>query len=144
MLLGRGQWREGLRWAEEALQTATLAGYSGAHTRGFLIECIYGLAANTRYDEAAQRAEGLTRELEGNQRTAILAVMQCLQFLAGGCRNLDLLREGLRNAADIAFVRLLARGGEALPQLCMTALEHDIQPEFVRSAIRANRLTRTA
>jgi LuxR family transcriptional regulator, maltose regulon positive regulatory protein len=140
VLLAQKKIHEGLRWATEAMQTAALAGYTGANLRAFQHECICGLAANGRIREAVQLAQEMTAGLEGTQLKSGMAIDCCLQFLAGDGAELSLLERGLQHAADVSFIHLLARGGDCLTDICDAALSNNLQPEFVRRMIVANRL----
>jgi len=140
VLLLRGRAQEGLRWAEEALQTAAFAGYTGGHARAFQIECVYALAANRRYPDAVALSAAMLESLDGAQRDAVLALEECLRFLADGNRDVGLLQRAFAHAANAGFVYLLARARDSIAQLCERALAHDVEPEFVRRVIAVQAL----
>ncbi len=140
MLLLQGLAREGLRWAEDALKTAALAGYTGGHARAFQIECIYALAANRRYPDAISLNESLSQGLDGTQRDVGLALDACLRYLADGGQDVNLLRRAFAHAANSGFVNMLARARDAIARLCERALANDIEPDFVRRLIAVQQL----
>ena len=51
-----------------------------------------------------------------------------------------LLREGLRNAAQISFINLLDRARGPLARICAVALASDIETEFVHRIIKLKQL----
>jgi DNA-binding SARP family transcriptional activator len=138
--LQQGRAQEGLRWAEEALATATLAGYSGTHARIFQLECTYGFAANGRLGDALALALAMLEGLDDRQGEAIRALVDALRFLATGERDEAALRACLARASEIGFVNLLARAREPLARLCRAALAHDVEPAFVRRIIELQHL----
>ena len=140
VLLLQGRAKEGLRWAEDALTTAALAGYTGSHARAFQIECIYALAANRRFQDAISLNERLAQGLDGMQRDVGLALDACLRYLADGGQDVDLLRRAFAHATNAGFVNMLARAREVIAHLCERALAHDIEPEFVRRLIAVQHL----
>jgi DNA-binding SARP family transcriptional activator len=140
VLLLQGRAKEGLRWAEDAQKTATLAGYSGGHSRAFRLECVYALAANHRFLEAIALTEALLQELEGSQRDAARALDAALRSLADGVRDLDLLRRAFAYASQEGFVYMLARARDSVTHLCERALENQIEPDFVRRMIALQQL----
>ncbi len=134
LLLLRGQVVEGLQWAEEAIRIAAAAGYYGAHLRAFEMELVYALAANERLADAAD----LISRMEFEPREARSAVESCVRFLLQG--DIQLLRKGLRDAAQINFINLLDRARGPLTRVCSAALESEIEPDFVRQVIRLKQL----
>ena len=140
VLLMQGRAEEGLRWAEDAMTTAALAGYTGRHARAFRIDCVYALAANRRYADAlvlnAPQLEGFS----GTERDVGLAIAGCLQFLDSDCRDVEALRHGLGHAASAGFVNVLARAREPIARVCEQALAHGIEVEFVRRLIAVQSL----
>ena len=119
---------EGLRWANEAKRLALAAGLSGSNLRAYEVELVYALAANDRIAEALE----LLGQQEFEPREVRLAIEHSLRFLLGGQSDLQLLRTGLRNAAQIGFIHLLDRARAPLAQICEAALAHDIEAEFVQ------------
>ena len=140
LMLVQHKYVEGLHWADEALNTATLAGYAGAGARAFELERVYGLAANGRTDEAAQLAVVMASRLQGTQFVVMDALAHCLRFLAGDRRDVDILRHGLQQAESAGFVYLLARAGNCLPNLCELALTHQVNATFVQRLIATNKV----
>ncbi len=135
-----GRIAEGLRWAEAALDTATVAGYTGGNLRQFELECIYGLAANDRLGDAIAIADRMLQGLAAAQRDAVETIRDALECLAGGLRDTSLLARTFESAARIGFVNLLARARLAAARLCHAALAAGIEPEFVRRMIAVQRL----
>ena len=133
--LQRGHAREGLRWAEEALATAALAGYSGTHARIFQLECIYGLAANDRLPDALALAETMLAGLDDRQGDAARVLVNGLRFLVAGGKDDALLAECFAAAAGIGFVNLFARARSVAARLVHAALSHGIEPAFARRII---------
>ena len=131
---------EGLRWAEQALATARLAGYSGTHTRIFQLECIYGLAACERLDEAAALARTTLEGLDDRQADAARVLADALDFMRAGATDHVLLARTFERAAGIGFVNLFARVPAVAGPLCAAALAHDIEPAFVRRMIASQAL----
>jgi len=140
VLLLQGQAKEGLRWAEDALKTAALAGYTGGHARAFQIECIYALTANRRYKDAIALNDLFARELDGTQRDVGHALDGCLRYLADGGEGANLLRRAFAHAASAGFVNMLARARDVIARLCERALANDIEPAFVRRLIAVQQL----
>jgi len=131
---------EGLRWAEQAIETATIAGYSGAHARDFQVEHVYALAANERFGEAIVHANRLLEGLEEQQREAALAIRDALQFLSTGGTDVALLDGVLNRAEALGFVHLLSRARVPIARLCQMALANDLHADFVRRLIGVQRL----
>ena len=104
--------------------------------RAYNVELAYALAANDQLTEAID----LLSEQEFEPREARLALEHCLRFLVGGRSDLDLLRSGLRNAAQIGFINMLDRARTPLTLLCEAALAHDIETEFVQRLISTKQL----
>jgi LuxR family maltose regulon positive regulatory protein len=140
VLLIQGHAREGLRWAQEALKMAVIAGYTGGHTRAFRLECIYAQAANHRFTEAMAINDTFLQELEGGDRDAALALDSALRCLAGGLGDPDVLRNAFAYASKSGFVNMLARARDAIAPLCERALASDIEPDFVRRLIAIQNL----
>lgn len=136
LLLLQGRGVEGLRWAEEAMTIAPPAGYSGANLRAFEMELAYAFAANERLSDAL----ALVRRMEFEPREARTALECCLCYLHQGGTDLEMLREGLRNAAQIHFLNLLDRARVPLARLCAAALANDIETEFVHRVIKVKKL----
>ena len=123
---------EGLRWANEAKRLAlAAAGLSGSNLRAYEVELVYALAHNDRIAEALE----LLGQQEFEPREVRLAIEHSLRFLLGGQSELQLLRTGLRNAAQIGFIHLLDRARAPLAQICEAALAHGIEAEFVQRLI---------
>ena len=139
-LLLQNRLGEGLRWAQQAIETAEIAGYSGAHARDFQVERIYALAANERFDEAIIEADRLLAGLEEQQRDIAQTIRDALQFLASGARDLELLNAALRGAESLGFVNLLSRARTPVARLCQAALVHGLHTEFVTRLIGVQRL----
>ncbi|MGE5170404.1 MAG: BTAD domain-containing putative transcriptional regulator [Rudaea sp.] len=139
-LLSQDQPAEGLRWAEHALSTAEIAGYSGGHAREFQVEHIYALAANERFDDALAAADRMLSELEEQQRDAVLIIRDALRFFAGGEQDFALLADVLRRAEALPFVNLLSRARAPMARLCRLALANGIATDFVRRMVGAQRL----
>jgi DNA-binding SARP family transcriptional activator len=139
-LLMQGDAPNGLRWAEQAMETAALAGYSGAHARDFAVEHAYALAANERYADAVAVADRLAADLEEQQREAAEVIREAARFFAEGGRDLVALADVLARAEALAFVNLFSRVRQASTRLCAVALQHGIRPEFVRRVIAVQRL----
>jgi DNA-binding SARP family transcriptional activator len=139
-LLLQDQPAEGLRWAEHALTTAEIAGYSGAHAREFQVEHIYALAANERFDDALAAAERMLGELEEQQRDAVLIIRDALRFFAGGERDHALLADVLKRAEALPFINLLSRARVPMARLCRRALSDGVATDFVRRMVSAQRL----
>ena len=139
-LLHQGDAPNGLLWAEQARETAALAGYSGAHARNFEVEYIYALAANERYADALAAAERLIAGLEEQQREVASIIGGVLRFLAGGEQDLVLLEQVLARAEALAFVNLFSRVRAASRRLCAIALLHGIRSDFVRRMISVQHL----
>jgi LuxR family transcriptional regulator, maltose regulon positive regulatory protein len=137
LLLLQGRYAEGLRWAEEAMTTAASAGFSGASLRAFEMELVYALAANERLADALE----LVNRMDVEPREARSAVECCLRYLFEGETNLGLLREGLKNAAQLNFINLLDRARGPLARICAAALANEIEPEFVHRLIRIKKLS---
>jgi len=138
--LQQGRAREGLRWAEEAAETAALAGYTGAHARIFQLERIYGLAANDRLDEALAIARQALEGLEERQADATRVLVDALQFLATGERDDASLAACFRRAAAIGFIHMFGRARGALARLCRAALARSIEADFVLRLIAMHAL----
>ena len=136
LLLLQGRLVDGLQWAEEAKRIASAAGITGANLRAFEMDLVYALAANERLSDAID----LVRCLEFDPREARSAVECCLRFLLEGEKDLRLLREGLRNAAQISFINLLDRARGPLAHICAVALASDIETEFVHRIIKLKQL----
>lgn len=136
LLLLEGRLTEGLQWAEEAMQIALAAGYTGANLRLFEMELVYALAANERLSDAVR----LISCMEVEPREVRSAVECCLRFLLEGETNLQLLQEGLRNAARSGFVNLLDRARDPLARVCAIALAKNIETEFVHQVIELKQL----
>ena len=136
LLLLQDRLSEGLRFAQEAKRLAIPAGFTGASVRAYNVELAYALAANDQLTEAID----LLSEQEFEPREARLALEHCLRFLVGGRSDLDLLRSGLRNAAQIGFINMLDRARTPLTVLCEAALAHDIETEFVQRLISTKQL----
>ncbi|MET0345897.1 MAG: BTAD domain-containing putative transcriptional regulator [Casimicrobiaceae bacterium] len=139
-LLLQGRLDEGLRWAQQAIETATLAGYSGAHARDYQVEHIYALAANERFDDALMEADRMLAGLEEQQRAIAQTIRDALQFLTSGACNLELLDAALRGAESLGFVNLLSRARLPVGRLCQVALAHGLHIEFVTRLIGVQRL----
>ncbi len=139
-LLQQGDAAGGLRWAEQALETAALAGYSGAHARNFEVEYVYALAANERYADAVAAADRLAAGLGEQQRAAATIIGDVLRFLAGGERDMALLADVLARAESLSFVNLFSRVRPAITRVCASALRHGVRSEFVRRVITVQRL----
>ncbi len=136
LLLLQGRLVEGLQWAEEAMRIAVPAGFTGPNLRAFEMECVYALAANGRLADAivlVGRSQSDPIEFDS-------AVKYCLRFLDEGERDLRLLSEGLRNAAQIGFINLLDRARGPLARVCAAALAHDIETEFINRVIKLKKL----
>ena len=139
-LLLQSRLDEGLRWAQQAIETARIAGYSGAHARDFQVEHIYALAANERFDEAIVEADRLLAGLEEQQRDAALAIRDALRFFTSGGSDLGLLDATLKRAEALGFVHLLARARAPIARLCQVALAQGLHTEFVTRLIGIQRL----
>ena len=139
-LLLQNRLPEGLRWAEQALETARLAGYSPAHARQYVMEYTYALAANGRFDDAAAVADASAAQQDERQREATLIVRDALRFLASNGDDLTLLESTLARAERMAFVNLLSRARAPLSRLCQMALAHELHVDFVRRVIALHRL----
>jgi DNA-binding SARP family transcriptional activator len=131
---------EGLRWAEQALETARMAGYSPLHARQYSMEYTYALAANDRIDEAIDVAERAAAEQEERQREATLLVRDLLRFLAGDGSDIASLDATLARAERMGFVNILSRARVPLSRACQLALRHDLHADFVRRIIALHRL----
>ena len=131
LLLLQDQLSEGLRWAREAKRLAEPAGYSGANLRAFDIELVYALAAN---DQLIEAIDAWSKQ-DVEPREMWIAIDCCLRFLSGGKSDFQLLRTGLRNAAQVGFIHLLDRARAPLAQICEAALANDIEAEFIRCLI---------
>ena len=131
---------EGLRWAEQALETARLAGYSPVHARQYAMEYIYALAANERFDDAVAAADESAAQQDERQGEATLIVRDALRYLASKGEDLALLESTLARAERMAFVNLLSRARGPLARLCQAALAHGVHAEFVRRVIALHRL----
>jgi ATP/maltotriose-dependent transcriptional regulator MalT/DNA-binding SARP family transcriptional activator len=140
-LLLQGDAGNGLLWAEQAIQTAALAGYSGAHARDFAVDLVYALAANERYAEAVEAADRLAADLEEQQREAAEVIRETARFFADGERDLVALEGVLARAEALAFVNLFSRARSAVTRLCAIALRHGIHADFVRRMIAVQRLS---
>jgi len=127
---------EGLRWAQEAKRLAIPAGFKGTNLRAFDIELVYALAANERLVEALD----LIRQHDFEPHQVRLAIECCLRFLLGGKLDVELLREGLRNAAEVSFVHLLDRARGQLVQICEAALARGVETDFVHRLIKTKEL----
>ncbi|MEO8303247.1 MAG: BTAD domain-containing putative transcriptional regulator [Betaproteobacteria bacterium] len=138
LLQGRAQ--VGLRWAEDALRTATLAGYVGGHARAFQVEYVYALAANERYPEAIALSEKMLEGLDGAQRGAVLALEAGLRYLASDNDDVALLKRAFAHAREEGFVYLLARARAAIARLCERALAHGVEGEFAQRVIAVQKL----
>ena len=136
LLLLQGRLVEGLKWAQEAKRLAVPAGFTGASLRAFEIELVYALAANARLSEAID----LVSSLEVEPREARLAIEHCLRFLNSGKSDLNSLRLGLQNAAQIQFIHLLERAHGPLVEVCDAALANNVETEFVHQLIAAKQL----
>jgi LuxR family maltose regulon positive regulatory protein len=136
LLLLQGQYPEGLRYAQEAKRLAIPAGFSGTNLRAFDIELVYALAANDRLADAIE----LIRVHDYEPHQTRLAIEHCLRFLIGGKSDLQLLREGLRNAAEVGFVHLLDRARGQLVQICEAALASGVETDFVHRLILTKEL----
>ena len=137
LLLLQGRLVEGLQWAEEAMRIAVPAGFTGPNLRAFEMELVYALAANERLADAivlVGRSQSDPIEFDS-------AVKCCLRFLHEGEGDLQLLREGLRNAAQIRFINLLDRARGPLARICAAALAHDIETEFIHRIIKLKKST---
>ena len=140
MLLLQGKKKEGLRWAEQALEAAELAGFTGTHARVFQNEYVYALVANGNLDEAIERNDANIADLQGRARSGLLAISDCLRFLRDGASDAALLHRGLARASEIGFLNLLGRAPQALAVLCAHGLARGIEADFVRRLIAVNRL----
>jgi DNA-binding SARP family transcriptional activator len=140
-LLLQNRLDEGLRWAQQAIDTAEIAGYSGAHARDFQVERIYALAANERFDEAIVEANRLLANLEEQQRDAALTIRDALRFFSSGEKDLELLGAVLERAETLGFVNLLSRARSPIARLCQSALAHDLHVGFVRRMIGVQQLS---
>ena len=136
LLLLQGRLVEGLQWAEEAMRIALPAGFTGPNLRAFEMELVYALAANERFADAI----ALVGRMELDPIQFCSAVECCLRFLHEGEADIHLLREGLRNAAQIGFVNLLDRARGPLARICACALANDIETEFVHRVIKLKKL----
>jgi ATP/maltotriose-dependent transcriptional regulator MalT/DNA-binding SARP family transcriptional activator len=139
-LLMQDRVAEGLRWAEQAVDTARTAGYSGAHVRLYWIEHMYALAANERFAQALALAESAMAEQDERQRDAVIAIRDALRFLASDGSDVDALAQSLRRADAMGFVNLLSRARAPLARLCQAALVHGLHVDFVRRVIAMHRL----
>jgi len=118
------------------MRIAVPAGFTGPNLRAFEMECVYALAANGRLADAivlVGRSQSDPIEFDS-------AVKYCLRFLDEGERDLRLLSEGLRNAAQIGFINLLDRARGPLARVCAAALAHDIETEFINRVIKLKKL----
>ncbi len=140
VLLLQGKKKEGLRWAEQALHAAELAGFTGTHARVFQNEYVYALVANGNLDEAIERNDANIADLQGRARSGLLAISDCLRFLRDGASDAALLHRGLARASEIGFLNLLGRAPQALAELCAHGLARGIEADFVRRLIAVNRL----
>jgi ATP/maltotriose-dependent transcriptional regulator MalT/DNA-binding SARP family transcriptional activator len=131
---------EGLRWAEQAIETAKIAGYSGAHARDFQVEQIYAFAANERFEEALERADRLLEELGEQQGEVALIIRDALRFFVTDGKDMELLADVLNRAEALGFVNLLSRARAPIARLCQIALSHDLHAGFVRRLIGVQRL----
>jgi DNA-binding SARP family transcriptional activator len=139
-LLFQDRLPEGLRWAEQALETARLAGYSPAHARQYAMEYTYALAANERFDDAVAVAVEAASHQDERQAEATLIVRDALRVLASNGDDLALLESTLARAERMAFVNLLSRARAPLARLCQVALAHGLHADFVRRVIALHRL----
>jgi ATP/maltotriose-dependent transcriptional regulator MalT/DNA-binding SARP family transcriptional activator len=138
--LMQGHAAEGLRWAEQALEVAQLAGYSGPHARLFHLEHLYALVATERYADARAAADRLVAHLEERQRAVIEVVRDCVACLSVPAACTPLLADALARAESLGFVNLLARAPAQLTRLCHRALTEGIRTDFVRKLIAVQRL----
>ena len=132
---------EGLRWADEALDAATLAGYSGTHLRLFGIERAYALAANGRLHDALDVTRSLRDGVGGNQHEATTAIEEALTFLATGAHDTELLDRALGRAEAAGFVNILSRARGCLATCCLAALRSGTRTSFARRLIALHRLS---
>jgi len=139
-LLQIGDAASGLLWAEQARETAALAGYTGAHARNFEVEYVYALAANERYADAIVAADRLAANLEEQQREAASIIREALRFFAGGAKDVALLSDVLARAEALAFVNLFSRVRPAITRICAIALREGVRTDFVRRVIGKQRL----
>lgn len=128
---------EGLRWAEEAMRIAPLAGFTGANLRTFELELVYALAANDRLAEAVD----LVSHREFVPREVGPAVEYCLRFLVDANDDMQMLGTGLQNARQVGFVNLLNRARAPLGKICEAALANQIETDFVLRVIAVQQLT---
>ncbi len=140
VLLLQGRAREGLHWAQAALQHAEHAGFTAGKARAYQLEAINAYAANDRLDEARTQNALLLQGLGGRQRGVALAMEGALAYLAEEGEEIDALRRAFGHAAEAGSIFLFSRAPRTIARLCERALAHDIEADFVRRVIAVQRL----
>ncbi len=140
VLLLQGRAREGLHWAQAALEHADIAGFTAGKARTYQLEAINAFAANDRLDEAIIHNALLLQGLTGRQRGVALAMEAALTYLAGGGEDGGALRGALLHAAEAGSIYLFSRAPKVIARLCERALAHDIEADFVRRIIAVQQL----
>lgn len=97
-------------------------------------------------DEQSQRALAEAAEIEQRHREPVLAFWRALleadRALRGGARELavELARRGFGIARRQSIYNTQYPPPGRIADLCVLALEHDIEPEFVRALVKRRRL----
>jgi len=140
VLLLQGRAREGLHWAQAALQHAEHAGFTAGKARTYQLEAINAFVANDRLDEAKAQNALLLQGLAGRQRGVALAMEAALDYVAAEGDGVDALRLAFAHAAESGSIFLFSRAPKAIARLCERALAHDIEADFVRRVIAVQHL----
>jgi ATP/maltotriose-dependent transcriptional regulator MalT/DNA-binding SARP family transcriptional activator len=131
---------DALARAEAAMEHALHAGYTRAHARLFEHELANALAANGRAEEASQRCAEMAALQTARERDIFELSSLLYRALASGCRDLAVLSQALRRAAELQYYLVLMRLPRELALLCEAALEAGIETDYVRELIRRREL----
>jgi len=140
VLLLQGRAREGLHWAQAALDHAEIAGFTAGKARTYQLEAINAFAANDRLDEAIAHNALLLQGLTGRQRGVALAMEAALAYLAANGEDAAALRRAFAHAAEAGSIYLFSRAPKVIARLCERALAHAIEADFARRVIAVQQL----
>jgi DNA-binding SARP family transcriptional activator len=140
VLLLQGRAREGLHWAQAALDHAEIAGFTAGKARTYLLEAINAFAANDRLDEAIAHNALLLQGLTGRQRGVALAMGEALAYLAADGEDDDALRRAFAHAGEAGSIYLFSRAPKVVARLCERALARGIEADFAHRVIAVQQL----